>query len=150
VQKNTADPGFPPANLLRRLMAIVYDSLALIAILMVAALPPVLIVGGAMPSALLRIAFQLYLLGVLFLFFGWFWVHGGQTIGMRAWRLKVVGNDGNVLTWGGAGLRFLWACFSFLVFGLGYLWAIVDPNGCTWHDHLSRSRVLLLPKQEKS
>lgn len=150
MQKNTAEPGFPPANLLRRLMAIVYDSLALIAILMLAALPLVLIIGGAMPNALLRIAFQLYLFGVIFLFFGWFWVHGGQTIGMRAWRLKVVGDDGGALTWGGAGLRFLWAWFSLLVFGLGYLWAIVDPNGRTWHDHLSRSRVLLLPKQEKS
>jgi uncharacterized RDD family membrane protein YckC len=131
-------------------MAIVYDSLALTAILMVAALPPVLLVGGAMPNTLLRIAFQLYLLGVIFLFFGWFWVHGGQTIGMRAWRLKTVTTDGNTLDWRGAGLRFMWAWFSFLMLGLGYLWALVDPEGRTWHDRLSHSQVVLIPKQVKA
>jgi uncharacterized RDD family membrane protein YckC len=149
VEINTPAPGFPAANLLRRLMAIVYDSLVLIAILMLAALPPVLLIGGAMPNALLRIAFQLYLFGVIFLFFGWFWVHGGQTIGMRAWRLKILTNDGQTISWRGAGLRFMWAWFSFLLFGLGYLWAIVDPKGRTWHDRLSSSQVVLLPKKEK-
>jgi len=131
-------------------MAMFYDSLVLIALLMVAALPPVLLVGGAMPNALFRIAFQLYLVSVVFLFFGWFWTHGGQTVGMRAWRLSLVADNGRSLNWHTASLRFLWSWVSGLCLGLGYLWIIVDPDGRAWHDRLSHTRVVLMPKQKKS
>ena len=120
MQKNTETALLPNAKLLRRLMAILYDSLVTIAVLMLAAIPPVVLAGGSMPSTGWRVAFQAYLLGVMFTFFGWFWVHGGQTIGMRAWRLQVITVDGSPLGWRTAGIRFLGAWFSFLALALSW------------------------------
>jgi uncharacterized RDD family membrane protein YckC len=148
VQKKTEFTNHPNANLLRRLMAILYDALVTIALLMLAAVPPVMLAGGSMPNTALRIAFQLYLIAVMFLFFGWFWVHGGQTLGMRAWRLRVVSADGTGIGWRAAGIRFLGAWLSVLALGLGYIWAIFDRERRTWHDRLSGTRVILLPKQK--
>ncbi len=150
MQKDDETLDAPPASLPRRLMAIVYDSLALTAILIAAALPPVLIVGGAMPNPMIRLAFQLYLAGITFLFFGWFWVHGGQTIGMRAWRLRVVSPDGRAIGWRTAMIRILFALVSAACLGIGYLWILIDREQRAWHDRLSKSRVVLLPKKEKS
>ena len=148
MQKNSDTNYLPDASLLRRLMAILYDSLVIIALLMLAAIPPVMLAGGSMPNTGLRIAFQAYLLVVMFVFFGWFWVHGGQTIGMRAWRLRVVRLDGGSPGWRTSGVRFLGAWLSFLALGLGYAWALVDRERRTWHDRMSDTRVVLLPKQK--
>lgn len=149
MQKNEDKLVAPPAGLPRRLMAMIYDSLLLAAILMAAALPLVLLAGGAMPNPLARLAFQLYLGGVVFLFFGWFWVHGGQTLGMRAWRLKVIDMDGQTIGWRTAFIRFLFALVSAASLGLGYLWVLLDPERCAWHDRISKTRVVVLPKTKK-
>ena len=149
MQKNENKAVTRPAGLPRRLMAMIYDSLLLAAILMVAALPPVLLAGGAMPNPLARLVFQLYLGGIAFLFFSWFWVHGGQTLGMRAWRLKVVALNGQTVGWQTALIRFLFALVSAASLGLGYLWVLIDPERRAWHDRISKSRVVVLPKIKK-
>jgi uncharacterized RDD family membrane protein YckC len=53
--------------------------------------------------------FSFYLLSVCFLFFGWFWTHGGQTLGMRAWKIRLQRTDGKGLGWWQALLRFFLA-----------------------------------------
>ena len=83
------------------------------------------------------------------MFFTWFWVHGGQTVGMRAWRLRVVSFDGERIGWRTAAIRFLLAIVSAAMLGLGYLWVLIDPERLAWHDRLSKSRVVLLPKSER-
>ena len=84
------------------------------------------------------------------LFFGWFWLKNGQTLGMQAWRLKLVGFDGGQPTAGHIVIRCLGATLSAACFGLGYLWCLVDSRGRYWHDYLSRTELVLLPKQKKS
>ena len=83
--------------LLRRLGAMVYDGLLLVALWFVATAIWLPFTGGeAIPyPGLLRV----WLLAVSFVFFGWFWTHGGQTLGLRAWRLRVERADGAPLTW---------------------------------------------------
>jgi uncharacterized RDD family membrane protein YckC len=130
-------------------MAIVYDSLLLLAVLFVAASPFVVITGGGQQSLLVHRMFQIYLLAVSFLFFAWFWIHGGQTLGMRAWRLQVLRNDGAKLGWRDAALRFFSAMFSWLCFGLGFLWILIDKDGLAWHDRWSRTRLILLSKPKR-
>ena len=49
------------------------------------------------------------------------WTRGGQTIGMRAWRLRVVGADGLPVAWPRALLRFVIAAVSLAAFGIGFL-----------------------------
>ena len=73
--------------------AIVYDLFLLTAVLFVAtaiALP--LNAGAAFTSG--QYLYPVYLLAVSFLFFGWFWTHGGQTLGMRAWKIIVLNRLG--------------------------------------------------------
>ena len=142
----TLAPGSEPAGLIRRLAAILYDTLVLIAVLLVAAVPFDLIARGAPTSEAGRYLFQFYLLVVSFLFFGWFWVHGGQTLGMRAWRLRVVNRAGGAVSWRQALLRFLAAMLSWVPFGAGYLWVLVDRDRCAWHDRLSGTRMIVIPK----
>jgi uncharacterized RDD family membrane protein YckC len=130
-----------------RLAAVLYDCMVLTATLIVAAFPVVLLAGGPPQSWAARLGFQLYLLTIVCAFFGWFWVRGGQTIGMRAWRLRVVTATGAPLGWREAALRLAAAALSWAALGAGFLWALFDPEGLTWHDRLSGTRLVRLPKQ---
>jgi uncharacterized RDD family membrane protein YckC len=85
---------------------------------------------------------QLIYLLLAFGFFGWFWTHGGQTLGMRAWKIRVVDLNNNPLTWTQAGMRFLWSLASWMTFGLGYIWAFFDPDKLTLHDRMSKTRLV--------
>ncbi|HEX4871677.1 MAG TPA: RDD family protein [Nevskiaceae bacterium] len=98
-------PLLQPAPPWRRLAAAVYDGLLLIALWMMAALLDVLVrdlLGLARHPSL----FQVYLFSVGLLFFSAFWVHGGQTLGLRAWRLRVQRLDGSALRWPVAAVRY--------------------------------------------
>jgi uncharacterized RDD family membrane protein YckC len=82
-------------------------------------------------------------------FFCSFWLKGGQTLGMQAWRIRLVPVDGGRLTLRLALVRALAATFSAACFGLGYLWCLVDRDGRYWHDRLSHTRLELLPKKTR-
>ncbi|HEB98385.1 MAG TPA: RDD family protein [Thiotrichales bacterium] len=133
----------PRAGLGRRLAAMLYDSMLLAAVLFFASLFALPFVGD---SAAHNPAFKAYLFSVVYFFFAWFWIHGGQTLGMRAWRLRVQTLDGRPIGWMQSLLRFLAAIPSLLAFGLGYLWLLVDRDRMTWHDRFSESVVVVLPR----
>lgn len=140
------DADLPRAGLLRRLAAILYDALLAAAVLFLAvALVLPLTDGEAVQAG--NPLFTSYLFLVLFLFFAWFWIHGGQTLGMRAWRLRVQTRDGRPISWGQAMLRYLMAWVSLLAGGLGYLWLLVDRDNETWHDRFSDTVMVVLPKR---
>ena len=84
------------------------------------------------------------------LFFGWFWLKNGQTLGMQAWRIKLVGFDGAPPSVRQIIIRCLAATLSAACLGLGYLWCLFDRNGRYWHDYLSRTELVLVPRKEKS
>jgi uncharacterized RDD family membrane protein YckC len=81
-------------------------------------------------------------------YFGLSWRRGGQTIGMRAWRLRLVAVGGPARTpgWGALVVRYGVAALSLAAFGLGFLWSLFDRERRTWHDIASRTRVLRQPK----
>lgn len=116
--ESTGDLAILPAKLPRRVAAIVYDSLLLAGVLIFASalawgLMAVLLGNEAMTlHNPLRgnPFFQTYLLLICFFFYGGCWVCGGQTLGMRAWRLQVRRHDdGQGMSWWQALLRFLTA-----------------------------------------
>lgn len=127
----------------RRLLAILYDSIVVLAILFIATVPVVLVTGGALEeSVVYRAALQAYELLVAFAFFGGFWRAGGQTIGMRAWKIRVVRDNGQRLGWRDAALRYLVAIISWAALGLGFAWSLFDREHRTWHDIASHTRLI--------
>lgn len=127
-------------GLIRRLAAMLYDFLLLIALFFIATYLVLPITGGkSIPPG--NIYYQLYLLLVAFLFYGWFWTHGGQTLGMLAWRLKVQQSDGKPITWGCAGLRF-GAALGAGISILGFFWICFDPKRRAWHDIWSKTEIV--------
>jgi uncharacterized RDD family membrane protein YckC len=139
--QSAAQPA-PLAGLLPRLGAALYDGLLLLALFFLAtALVDPLMPQDHVPAG--AVWFQLYLLLVAFFFYGWFWTHGGQTLGMRDWRLRVVTRDGTALRWPRAALRFALAVPSWLTVA-GVLACVA--GGHTLHDRLSGTQVLRLPK----
>ncbi len=126
-------PGF-----FRHMAIIVYDSLLLLALLFLAiaiALP--LNKGEAITSGYI---FPLYLLAVSLFYYGWFWTHGGQTLGMKTWKVKVRTFDNQAITWKHVLVRFFAAILSWVV-GLGFIWKIIDKKKRTWHDHISKTAL---------
>jgi uncharacterized RDD family membrane protein YckC len=79
-------------------------------------------------------------------YFGIFWTRRGQTLGMASWRLRIERDDGTTLGWRDTALRLGAAVLSWLPCGLGYLWIAIDPQRRAWHDRLSGTRILLVPK----
>ncbi len=135
------------AGVLRRLAAFAYDLLLLVAVWMFL---PLLIValhdGEAIPAG--NLAYQLLLLGIAVLFFLSSWLRGGQTLGMRAWRLKVERQSGKALDLRTAALRFAVGLCSALLLGLGLFWLWIDRDRLTWHDRAAGTRVVVLPKPQ--
>ncbi len=134
-------------GLMRRLAAGFYDSLLVLALLFpaTALLLPFNHGQGIPAHGFANTVYRLYILAIGFLFFGWFWTHGGQTLGMRVWRLRVVRADGRLFTWRDALARYLALLLSLALGGLGILWILVDRERLAWHDRLSGTRLELTP-----
>ena len=141
----------PSAGLFRRVASMVYDLLILVAIWLLIGFLHAAVRGvdNLENTASLRYTLCPPLLAATFLFYYWFWSRGGQTLGMRAWRLQVVDANlsGRPVTFIQCLSRFLIALLSLCSFGLGYLWLFVSSSRDTWHDSLSNTRTLVLPKE---
>ena len=133
------------ASLARRLAAIIYDSLLILALLFLATLPFVGTRSGE-PVDPGYLPYQLTLIGVTWLFLAGFWSKSGRTLGMQAWRLSVEDRHGKTPSLAAATLRFAAAILSWLPFGLGFLWQLWDKDGMTWHDRISGTRLVHHPK----
>lgn len=169
---------YVPPFLLRRIAAGFYDLLLVVALWFPATAIALAVFrdGRRLPEA----GYQIYLLAVAFAFFGWFWTHGGQTLGMRAWRLKLIAGDGRPPGWYQALVRYLCMLIPWLLVGLGlefvsypgaadnpvfqyvlaplaftaalvgFLWPLFDSRRLAWHDRFSHSCLTVLPKQRRA
>jgi uncharacterized RDD family membrane protein YckC len=129
-------------GLLRRLAAMLYDGLLLLALIMV--VTAILTLPLGMPTGYRLTALQFLLFEIVpLIFFCGFWVYGGQTLGMRSWRLKLLRADGTPVGWRDALKRHFAALLSWLAFGLGFFWILLDRDALAWHDRLSDTRLTL-------
>ena len=138
-------PGF-----LRRLAAQIYDFFLLIALLFLATALLLPFTTGEAVSAQQLLIYRIYLAVISFFFYGWFWTHGGQTLGLRAWKIKVLTLDQKPISWNQALLRFATAIVSWGFFGLGFLWILIDKNRRGWHDHLSKTTLFIDPQKNNT
>lgn len=134
-----------PAPLWRRLASAMYDALLLAAVWMVVAMTDLFLRGVAGLPYNAHV-FRAELLLVAALLFGVSWTRGGQTLGMRAWRLQLRRTDGRPVNWPAALSRYAFAWLAWLPLGLGVLWCALDARKRAWHDTLSGTEVVLLPK----
>ena len=74
------------------------------------------------------------------------WRRGGQTLGMRPWRLRVTGAQGGPAPVRELAKRYAWGTLSLLLAGAGFWWAWFDRERLTWHDRLSGTRMVREPK----
>ncbi len=149
---------FPRAGFRRRFGSYIYDALMVLAIFMVAGylgigiliyldhLNVIAIVRAEFEidwhqtNTLYYYAYHAWNLAWVSFFFIYFWSKKGQTIGMRAWRLKVQNQDGSLMSKTTAIKRLL-----FTLFGLGNLAVIVDrKNKLSLQDRLTNTEVVVL------
>jgi len=74
------------------------------------------------------------------------WKRGGQTLGMRPWRLHLRSANEKPLTWRALWLRYLVGTLSLMCAGCGLLWALCDRQRLSWHDRISGTYLVRLPK----
>jgi uncharacterized RDD family membrane protein YckC len=156
------------ARLPRRLATIVYDGLLLSGVLVGATALALGLVVALFGSGTVSVHnplsgnpfFQTYLLLICFFFYGGFWTHGGQTLGMRAWRLRIQRRDGRGIGWWQALLRFLIAglwlapvAYLHRVFGVSVGLSLVAGLGVLLlllvlrlPDRMSETELVVLPK----
>ncbi len=135
------DRGERLAGLFVRLLSLFYEGVLLVPVLFIAAwLFLALTHDGS--SRVMRPIFQTWLLLVLGTYFSYCWVKSGQTLALKTWRLRVQRVDGAPLSRGLAIARFLLAAIGLGLFGIGFLWAIVDPERQFLHDRLLRTRIV--------
>ena len=130
-------------SLVRRLAAICYDAAAVLALLFFSTLPLVIALQGQAIAAENPFYFG-YLILCAFLYFGISWTRGGQTLGMRAWKIKVVKNSGtdSRLSAVDAFKRFVFAIVSWSCVGLGFLISLTNKERLAWHDKWTHTRLV--------
>ena len=133
------------ASLPRRLMAILYDSLLVLALMFLGTLPFVALRGGE-PVAPGDLTYGLTLLAIAWLFFACFWSFSGRTLGMQSWGLRLEDASGGRPGFIVATMRFFAAVLSWLPLGLGFWWQIRDPDNLAWHDRLTGTRLRFYPR----
>lgn len=147
-------------SLSRRLAAMVYDSLLLMAVSILYGALAVginLLINGS-PATGERVNWGnwgiLVFIGwiaTLVLFFCYFWCKSGQTLGMKTWRMKMFDSQSMQLpTLKQSMLRCLIAPFSMLLLGAGYWLMYANNDRQTLHDKISKTRILLLSKEAKN
>ncbi len=123
-------------SLFRILAVMFYDSMILLSVLLFALLIAVLVNDGQAISQG-NLLFMAYLFTVCWLFYCWFWTHGGQTIGMRAWQVYLLSEHDSRVSWRQASLRFIVALISWIPVGLGFWWQYLGNKKQSWPDSLS-------------
>ncbi|MDN3696684.1 MULTISPECIES: RDD family protein [Vibrio] len=149
----------PPASLMRRLGALLYDALIVIAIEMMAAGIVIAILEALVAAGLLHYGtytdasdllsthpvwsyvYTIYLVSVWVYFFVFFWTRAGQTLGMRAWKLRLQNSDNSPITTTQALIR-----LGTSGFGLANLAVPFDPQKRGFQDIWAKTEVVVLPK----
>ncbi|MCP5250758.1 MAG: RDD family protein [Nitrosomonas sp.] len=125
----------------RRIICLLYEFLILLAIIFIASFIFHLVFRDTNASYF-KPLYQLYLLFVMGYYFIWFWTHGGQTLAMQAWKIRIVTSEGQMLSNRKAIIRYLLAVTGTLFLGAGFLWALIDREHLYLHDRLTGTRLI--------
>lgn len=125
------------------MLCLLYDFLLLFAIIFMASLLFVPLFSNIEP-AYFKPFYQFYLLTVMGVYFIWFWTHGGQTLAMQTWKLRIVDTKGNGITKKQAITRYLLALIAYPFFLIGFIWMFFDRDRQFLHDRIAGTRIIKL------
>lgn len=134
-------------SLLKLGACLFYEGLVLIALAFVGVGLFVSVFGDA-TSGMQRLLLQLFLWSIFGFYFVFSWVKNGQTLATRSWKLKLVMQNQHqaeqqVLPISIALVRFVLATFSFICFGLGFIWCVFDRDNQFLHDRLLKTKIIV-------
>lgn len=129
--------------LLKRLLACMYELLILIALWMLVTWL-YMYLFGLISNEFKRLGLQLLLWLSAGVYLVLSWHKLGQTLAMRAWKLKIVNADGTGLSLKQASLRYVVASVLAMLFGLTFIWAFIDKQKLFLHDRLLATRCIQL------
>jgi uncharacterized RDD family membrane protein YckC len=143
-----ARPAADPAPPGWRLLSLVYDAVPLLALLMISSAVLVTINRGRTVESVPWLAGLEFaaLWAVCGTYFVVSWRRGGQTMGMRPWRLKVVAADGRLASARALWIRYVVACATPIV---GWAWCLFDADKRALHD-IAAGTVFVRLRGEKS
>ncbi len=129
-------------NVFKHIAAFVYDVFPVVGILIVTSgIILILRSGDAVQAHTWW--FQGFIFGEIALYYIYFWKVGGQTIGMKAWKIHIHPNNQtqNHLSWKQAIMRFVVGILSTALLGLGLFWKFYSKEGKSWMDLVSDSHT---------
>ena len=134
----------------RRFAALLYDGVLIAALLIGYTFGAIVFTGGhAILQQTVGSWYYVYRTGEVLVIAGYFilnWMRSGQTLGMRAWRLRTVSDTGKPLTFSAAVQRSVWGFLAWAPAALGVLWLYLDRERLALHDRMSTTRVILLTR----
>lgn len=142
MQDSVTSSGIP--KLWQRLLCLLYDFLLLFAVIFMASLVFVPLFSSIDPLYF-KPFYQFYLLTIMGVYFIWFWTHGGQTLAMQTWKLRLVdANGGGSITKKQAITRYLLALLVYPFFCIGIIWIFFDRDRQFLHDRIAGTRIIKL------
>ncbi|KAA9130786.1 RDD family protein [Marinihelvus fidelis] len=140
----------PPCGLPRRLLVMLYDTVLVIALLIIAGIIALPFTGTSQQAGR-DVLYTLYLVAVWFGYVSGCWIHAGGTVGMRAWKVRLASTTGEPMDWRRAGIRFVVSLLSAAIFGLGFLTGLLRADRACWHDRASGTRLVRrAPKSDRA
>lgn len=132
------------AGIVPRIMAGIIDGFLLL-MLMLLVLAVISSSGDLLP-----VLANFFSLAVPVFYYWYFWTRrNGQTPGKFALGIRVVKADGTPISDVDAVIRAIGYQVSAVLFGLGYLWALIDRKNQAWHDKLARTYVVRSQTQRR-
>lgn len=137
-------------SLRRRVASMLYESLLLLGVLSVSFMLPHLALGMGFDIVLPGWVLLGHVFVVLGAYFLWYWIHGGQTLAMQTWNIRLTTPSGAQPSSARLALRYVLAWPSLLYFGAGVLWAFFDRDRQFLHDRLAGTRLVFKRKPNLS
>lgn len=131
-------------HLIKRYLAVIYEALLMLALALALTAAYLMLVGDA-SQGWQRLGLQALLWLAMGAYFVRCWVVTGQTLASQTWKLKVVDQHGQLLSFQQAVLRYVLAGVLLLPAGLTLWWALIDREQQFLHDRLLGSRIRELP-----
>ena len=129
-------------SLRRRIASMAYESLLLLGVLSVTFMLPHLAMGMGLGIVLPGWALISHVFVVLGAYFIWYWHHGGQTLAMQTWKIRLTTPDGTQPALARLALRYVLAWPSVIYLGAGVVWALFDRDHQFLHDRLAGTRLV--------